>query len=694
MKIAASVLSRLTELPADPRALRDLLDDLGLEVKRMDVSGDDARMTLELLANRGDHHGYNGLAREIAGRTGRPWSVPPYAKLERGESPIPLLISTPLCLVYTATLLVRQGEDTTGLSSHDLAPIDAAGIHSVSAPVDATNLSNLEFGQPTHAFDADTIAGAIVIRTSRPGERCLPLFQTETVELPVGTLVIADEEKILAVAGVIGCEESKTTAATRRILLESATFDPVSVRKAGRALGLKTDACARFERGSDPSLPLVGAGRVVHLLESTGVWRREGCTGQVGDWTDPERTIQLDPAAASRFLATELGAAEITERLGRTGYTVAPADGGLSVRVPPHRLWDVEFDADLYEDLARSLGYNHTPGTLPPAGLGALPTPGETMRVAVEEVLLGAGFYEVISDGFHGRALLDRLELPEGHVLGQYVETQNALDRGYSVVKNNALSQAVEAIAGALRRKASDVKLYEWTRTFHPDPTAANEVCTERPILWAACCGEDRPGGWEGGRRAADAVFLKGLVAEIAAELGLPLELGPLDETAPLAVALHPGRRAAVRLDGRDIGLLGEIHPNVARNFGIKRERVCYLELEAAALERAGARQTFVEPSAFQPIDRSLAFTLPHRVEAGAVVAALTAAGPAWLDSVRIVDLFRHEEDGQPVRTVTFHLRFTQDEGSRTADEVNTTVQGMIAAVHAGLGERGVKLRA
>jgi len=231
VKIAHDVLRRFVEVPSDPKVLRALFDDLGLEVKRVepDGSGLGTVFTLELLANRGDHYCYHGIAREIAGRTGARVALPMVDRLEVGPSPVPLRIDTPRCLLYTATLFEHDGK-AQPLAGERLLPLLAAGLHSVSAPVDATNLANLELGQPTHAFDADTIVGGIVVRDSVAGEKAWPLFAPGPVEIPAGTLVIADDQKILAIAGVIGCEESKTTDATRRLLLESACFDPVAVR--------------------------------------------------------------------------------------------------------------------------------------------------------------------------------------------------------------------------------------------------------------------------------------------------------------------------------------------------------------------------------------------------------------------------------------------------------------------------------
>lgn len=686
MRITRDVLARFTDLPADPAAVRVLLDEVGLEVKRIDADAPGVPMTLELLANRGDHHGYVGLAREITGRTGGDLRVPEGLTLTEGVSPHPIAVETDLCLVYTLTELVKDGDGTLGAAP--LALLESCGLNPVSPPVDATNVANLELGQPTHAFDADTLEGPVRVRLSVAGERAWPLFTEGQVELPEGTLVIADDVKILAIAGVIGCEESKTTEATTRLLLESATFDPVSVRKASRALMIHTDSSARFERGADPSMPVIGAGRVASLLAPAG-WTVKGTTGVHRAWTDPGRVVRFDPAACRGFLAIDEDDATLFGRLARYGF-IPEGDG---VRVPPHRLWDVEHPADLYEEIAKSIGYDNTPIGLPPVDMGGLPTPVETTIDTLAEVLVAAGFYEVITDGFHGRNLPEMLGFTGDHPLAAHVETANALDRAYSLLKNNALGQAVQGVADNLRMKHDQIAAFEVTRTFHPDPGADNGVCTERRLVWAIASGTERPAAWEGSVRPADAVFFKGLVDEIGAALRLPLQVGPADPAYPLSSALHPGRQAAIRLDGATIGVLGEVHPAVVSAFKIKRGRPVYVELGLDALVRPPAPYAFTEPPRVPPVPRSLAFTLPSGVEAREVVDVLTRAGVERLLDVAVVDLFAHEEDGAPVRTLTFDLSFDNEDAALTTEALNAAADALIEAVVASLGDRGVKLR-
>lgn len=695
MRIAHDVLRRYVDLPDDPRVLRELLDDLGFEVKRVESGPEGAIFTLELLANRGDHHAYEGVAREISARTGHELRLPASATLETGESPWPIRTDTPLCLRYTATLLERTDAEDASLSPEALEVLEAAGIHSLGPAIDATNLANLELGQPTHAFDADRIEGAVVIRLSRPGERAWPLFREAPVELPEGTLVIADDVKILAIAGVIGCEESKTTPETRRLLLESATFDPVAVRKASRALGIHTDSSARFERGADPTRALLGAGRVVYLLENAG-WRRVGSTGVVGDWTDPEPVVDLDLDAADRFLGTSLSTAEAVRMLEALGFGVTAKGRHLSVQIPPRRQWDVRETQDLYEELLRITGYDLTPIALPAVEMGSLPSPARSRRSRVDEVLTGLGFYEVVTDGFYGREVLDLLDLDEQHPLWRHVETLNALDRGYSLLKNNALAQAVGTVAVNVNRRMLDLKAFEWTRTFHPrsvETSRTESPATERELLWLVANGRAFDRAWAGEAQPADVHYLTGVLRELSVELGLDLRPGPADPDLPLASCLHPGRQATITLDGKVVGILGEIHPGVVRRARIKGARPYYLEIEAEALLSEGRPPVYVEPPVVQPIERNLAFTLPPRFEAGRVAEHLQAEGPTWLERVDIVDVYAHDDTSTPVRTITYALRYSNEDAQRTADEVNRVTQSLIDGVHHRFGDQGVRLR-
>ena len=690
MKISANVLKRFCAgVPAEPKALRRLLDDLGVEVKRLDVQASDALLTLELLANRGDHHCYAGVAREIAARTKTALNVPGGRPLEVGTPPVPLRVESEKCLLYTATPLRVTGglQKSLGKAADEL--LNAAGLLTGNAAIDVTNLVNLELGQPSHAFDRARIQGGITIRLSRAGEKAWLLFTPEPRELPIGTLVIADDVKVLAIAGVIGCEDSKIQDDTKDIILESAAFDPVAVRIGGRSLATHTDASARFERGSDPTLAAVAAARIAHLLAEAGAAEVTGPLGIVGDWKDPERVLELRARELSGFLGRDFAETEIVERLSAYGFEQR---GALAFKVPPHRLWDVESEEDLFEEVARSVGFNDLPEALPPVGLGARPSRAEVMLGVAEDVLVGAGFFEVYTDGFYSRQIPERLGQTEGSPLFAHVETVNSLDNSFSLLKNNCLAQALEAVATNINVKAQDVRLYEWTRTFHPDAKAANGVCRERDVLYGVCSGKERPEAWEAGGRAADVFFLKGVFEQLKISLDLPLDLADPEPSYALTPLMHPHRCLSLRVNGQSVGIIGEVMPQVLQAFGIKFAKAYYFEISRDALlvEPRGSA-AFVMPPTMPDIDRMLSFAVPLGVSVREIVPLLQAAAPAWLSRVSVADVFAGAGDNTK-RAVAFKLLFNANE-ARTHEQLNDACAAMVKSVVDAFGPRGVEQR-
>ena len=688
MNISANVLRRFVILPSSTRAIRELLDDIGIEVKRIEEVDDDLKIGVELLANRGDHYCYSGIAREVSGRTGAAICGPEFTPLQVGDGGPVVRNDTDLCGLYTGTLMEKVNAGKS-LPEEVLRPLVAAGINPLIAPVDATNLSNLEIGQPTHVFDADKIVGDVVIRLSIEGEQAWPLFQEKHVPVPAGTVVIADEVKILAIAGVIGCEDSKCTDETTRILVESAAFDPVSVRKSSRKLNIHTDSVARFERGSDFSLPLVGAGRVVFLLEVFAGWKRIGQTTSVGAWVDPNRVLSIESSRVCRFLDVTISVDEMSSRLRRYGFSCSVDGDRIDVTVPPHRLWDVEFPADLYEEIAKSIGYNNTPTLLPLIDKGNQPSRELQIKQQVEEVLLGNGFYEVITNGFYGRGLLDKLGVAEGHPLFAHVEVLNALDRGYSKLKNNAFGQALEAVSRNMNRKHSNIKMYEWTRTFHLDEGAENAVCSERTVLWGMVSGPSRIANWSEKSKVADPIYLKGLVEEIALTLRLPFAFAPSSPSGALYDLLHPYRQASIVLNGKVVGVLGEVHPEVLRRFKLKKVRPCYFELSEEVLYEKSTNWSYAEPPVHQPLNRTLAFALPLLFPAEKIREMLAKSGA----DVKIVDLFAFSDEGKPMRSITYELDYPNHSGTVSADSVNIELRKVTEQIIALHGSDGVYQR-
>jgi phenylalanyl-tRNA synthetase beta chain len=309
-----------------------------------------------------------------------------------------------------------------------------------------------------------------------------------------------------------------------------------------------------------------------------------------------------------------------------------------------------------------------------------------------EDVLVGAGFYEVYTDGFYSRQIPERLGQAEGSPLFSHVETINSLDNSFSLLKNNCLAQALQAVSDNLNVKAQDVRLYEWTRTFHPEKTSANGVCRERDVLYGVCSGKERPEAWEAGGRGADVFFLKGVVEQLKKSLDLPLELADPDPAYAMTAQLHPHRSLSLRWNGQSVGVVGEVAPQILQAFGIKFAKACYFEIwRDALLAEPRGSAAFVMPPSMPDIERMLSFAVPAGVSVREIVPLLQAGAPAWLERISVADVFAGAGDNAK-RAVAFKLVFNAVE-PRTHEQLNEACAAMVKAVVDALGSRGVEQR-
>jgi phenylalanyl-tRNA synthetase beta chain len=500
---------------------------------------------------------------------------------------------------------------------------------------------------------------------------------------------VADEEKILAVAGVSGGEQCRVTARTRRVLLESAAFEPVSVRLAATALGLSNPMSQRFERGSDPTAVHAGAAWALALLGEAKAAVRTGPTSEPLRWAGSLPVLTVDAAKASAFLGTPLDADEVAKRLAAYGFR---AVGAGRFEVPGTRIWDVKETEDLYEELARHLGFDQLPAEQLPASIGAALTPHEELVRTVGDTLTGLGFYETFTDGFYAKETLKVLSPSDGHPLAAHVGIANAEDRRYSMLKNNCLAQAVVAVGANLRFKQERIRLFEVTRVFEPSTEAENGLCRERPVLWAIASGALQEGLWSGKSGTADFFFMRGLAEEIALRCGVALTVRRLSESHPLADFLHPHRSAELLVAGAPAGVCGEVHPEVRHRAGLGGKRPVYLELNLGAWSvRTGPAvgERFKEDPA---VERMLDFVTPRSVSNDQVAGTLREAAPEWLRSVEVADVFLPDQTDPGRRSVTYLLRF-DSEPPRAAEETNQVLDHLVQAVTERFGDEGVQLR-
>ncbi len=690
MKILRSYLQQwLPSIPQETKEIRDLFEDLGLEVKRVETSEWGPLFHLELLANRGDHHSYHGIAQELCGRLGGSVLPLPQTTLNQASA-VRFQVTSPLCHAYTLTE-IHIASNANTLASEWQSPLISSGSQLVNLAVDISNLVNLEYGQPTHAFDADCIQGNITVRESLPGEKAHLLFQPEPIVITEGTLVIADEEKILAIAGVIGCEASKATSETTRFLIESACFDPVAVRKAAKQLRLTTDASIRFERGSDVAMIQPAVERMVHLLKQHTPVSYCGAVEWLSLAPLPTTQIQLMVSHLNAFVGMDFSPQEVTEILRRYGFVmeaVQSSSDSLWVTVPPHRYWDVKDCEDLYEEVCRAYSYDRLPAQLPWDTLGAAQPPCEAMQSQVESVLLGQGFYEIFTDCFYSPQLRQNMWESDSHPLWPHVETLNALDKDCALLKNNCLAQALELVHQNTRRQQHDLKVFEWTKVFLPK--AGKPVCEEIPVLWLVAMG-NAVNHWQR-QINIDVWFLKGIVETHAENLGLAFDYTKENSGHRLVEAFHPSQHLTLMHKGKPVGILGRIHPRLCQNFQISEFQPYYLEIETQALLQQPTDRPLVLPPLWQPIKRDLTFVLPPLVEAQQVQACIQRLEIETLDWIEIAQVYALEKLPNPSRAVTFSFQFSNEHQSSAA-EINATCNTIIREVTQQLQEKGVHLR-
>lgn len=692
MKISLPALRPLLPGLPNDTTVRRALDESGLEVKSMEQTGSDCHFSLEFLANRGDHRSYTGIATELAARLALTLTPLPATRLTTTATSGLTADMTydAACLGYTLTPLTITHPHAP-LSKDTRTRLTTAGLHTGLAVIDAAQATCLETGHPVLAYDADRVNGSLTLRRTQTGETFTPRGQELPRTLPAGLLVVTDQDQILALAGVIESTAAAVTPTTSRVLVECAAWDPVTIRRNAAASGLATAASQRFERGSDPATLLTGAGRTVTILKNATA-QVAGPTVQPFTWNQPQATVSLTAHACNSFLGTDLTLDDIAERLTDYGFTHT---GQGTFTLPTTRIWDVKEPEDLYEEVARHLGYDNLPCPPLPPSPAAAPTDEETLRDHLGEALLGLGFYETFTDAFYNNATADLIAPPDRHARPSHIHIQNAGDRRYALLKNNCLAQAITALRDNDRFKCHNVHLFEFTRTFIPDPNSANGLCHEHPTLWAIAQGTTASHTWAGNPTTTDFHYLRGAIEEMALRTHLTPHISPLPSGHPLAHTFHPHRSAQVTADGQPVAVIAEIHPDLLRKTGLTGLRPCYLEIDLLAWARhitPAARHPRPPFRKAPPIVKMLDFIVPQPITSQDVEQTLRSAAPHWLLSLTPSDVYTPPHLNDDERSITYTLTFAS-EPPRTADEINDTLDDLVRAVTEEVGQRGVRLR-
>ncbi|MEO6325781.1 MAG: phenylalanine--tRNA ligase subunit beta [Thermoanaerobaculia bacterium] len=657
------------EMPA-VNLLRQRLTSAGFIVEGVEGSGIDTVLDVELTANRPDGMNHRGLAREAAVALGRTFQDPEEGKVPT-ESPsgrpaaelVQVVIEEPtLCSRFSGRVIegIRVGPSSAPV----LARFARLGLGPISAPVDATNHVLWDIGQPMHAYDLDTLAkGAdgrvsIVVRRARAGETLVTL-DGQLRTLSPDDLVIADAEKPVGIAGVMGGLDTAITQKTTRILLEAAHFTPGSVRRTSRRCGLHTDASHRFERGTDPAGTAPGLDRAARLIIATSGGQVASGTIDVIERAATKRSVLLRTPRVAQFLGMSVPLPKILEILHALSFeTRALDENTFEVLVPTARI-DIEAEIDLIEEIIRHIGYDQLPETLPPPFVPTVTDPMLVREEAARDFLAGAGFHEIYSYSF---VSAEENGPFESLAPGAPLRVENPLGEPFSMMRATPLVGLLRAARHNGRRGLSDLSLFEVGRSYGKDGTRSVEsrracfvITGERHVHFS------EPG------RPADFFDGSGAVASLFAALGAAAP----KFTPGRASFLSPGRAAQVKTDeGTSAGWVGVLSPALAAAWDLQDPVVADLDLSLIRpLPFPGAVEA---PSRFPGSAIDLTVTHPIALPFEELAAAVRSGAPAQLLSVGAS--VRYQGAGVPsgfVKT-TLNLRFGSAERSLSREEINS----------------------
>jgi phenylalanyl-tRNA synthetase beta chain len=637
----------LMELAADAPVGQDIREYLNLN---------DAIIEVDLTPNRADCLSVKGLAREVGTLNKEDVTEPTIDAVAPAidDTYDVKLSATDACPKYVGRV-VKGVNVKAETPLWMVEKLRRSGIRSIDPIVDVTNYVLLEQGQPMHAFDLAKLEGAIEVRMAK-AEEPLTLLDGQEIKLKDDTLVIADQSKALAIAGVMGGEFSGVTTETQDIFLEVAYFNPVSIAGKARNYGLHTDSSHRFERGVDYRLQKDAMERATQLI-------LEICGGEAGPVVETveesavpsEATVELRAERIKQVLALELPKADISDMLTRLGMEVTETEAGWTVNVPSYR-FDISIEPDLIEEIARIYGYNNLPVNTP---MGALELEVDEEAVSplqtIKQFWVDRGYQEAITYSFVDPKVQ---QLVDPKVEGLALSNPISADMG--VMRTNLWVGLIKAAEYNLNRQQDTVRLFETGLRFVPE----NGGLTQSPVIAGLICGSRLSKGWTNESDKVDFYDLKGDVEGMLAIAG-----GDISFEVGSHPALHPGQTAAILKGGKEIGLMGALHPELQKKLGIKTQLYVFELLQDAVL--AGTVPDYQVVSKFPGVSRDLAFVVEESVQWNQVESIIRKQAGEQLTEVTLFDVYRGQgiENGRK----SLALGLTWQDASRTLNDEEIT---------------------
>ena len=635
------------------------------------IGNDDTVVDFEITNNRPDCYSILGLAREAAAAFNKPMRHhDPVARGgAAGELSELLEVEVPaedLCRRYTARMVrnVKIAPSPKWLRQR----LRANGVRPINNIVDITNYVMLEYGQPMHAFDYRYVgSGKIIVRRSEPGET-LTTLDGNVRTLTPGMLVIADETKPIGLAGIMGGENSEIMDDTVDVVFESANFNGTSIRQTALALGMRTEASGKFEKNIDPLLTLPAVDRACELVELLGAGEvMDGVIDVLNDIPEP-RTIELEPDRINALLGTDISEADMVEYLRRLEIPVE----GHEIRVPSWRP-DLVGMADIAEEVGRLFGYNNIPTT---TFRGAATEGGYTEAMKLENragsLCRSLGYSEILTYSFVSPSIFDQIRLPEDSSLRNAMRIQNPLGEDASIMRTVALPSMLAILARNNAYHNDAVKLYELAKVYLPKP---GQILPDEPKhLVLGTYGEHE-----------DFFKMKGEIEAFLRGMNVPEARYTAEKHDP---TFHPGRCARVSVGGVDLGCFGQIHPLVARSYGIDGE-IFAAELNfTALLSLQLPEKTYTPLPKYPAVTRDIAVVCGEAVTVAALSDCIRAAGGKLLRSVELFDIYRGKGIASGSKSAAFRLTLRADDRTLTDADSDGVVSAVLAALEKELNAK------
>ncbi len=678
---------------ADPEGVFVLEEDCKPGDDIHDAIGlNDTSVEFEITSNRPDCLSVTGLARETAATFDLPLNIPePSFKGVDGDINSMLkvdIIDTEHCPRYCAGIVknVKIGPSPRWMRER----LRASGVRPINNFVDITNYVMLEYGQPMHAFDLRYVEGAhINVRKAKAGEKIMTLDGVDR-ELTEDMLVIADEKKPVAVAGVMGGEYSGIMDDTTTVVFESAYFEPTQVRRTSKALRLKSDASARYEKGVDPTISMTCLKRAFQLVEELGAGEVLGTVIDCDHSNFKPSQVEFDSQWTNEFLGTDLSEDQMKEYLGRLGFTFQ----GGNVIAPSFRI-DIECKADIAEEVARIYGYNNIPSTDFRGVAKAEFTEEQKFTRALRNAAVALGGYEIATYSFVSPKYFDKIKLPENSPLRKVVRIVNPLGEDTSVMRTSTLPSMLDVLSFNYNNRNDSACLFEIAKEYLPVEEKRNYQGDE---AFLASNGKprheyeyqlpDEPQrltiGMYGGN--ADFYSLKGMVEQLLSELHISgyeyvraMDSDAFDEK----YALHPGRSAVILRDGVALGFLGEIHPDVQENYeiGVKTyaAKLNIPELMAAAQDKI----TYSPLPKFPATTRDLSLLVDDEVPVAELEKAIRGAVGKILEKVTLFDVYKGAQIEAGKKSVSYSISMRSHDGTLTDEQADSAMKKALKALSA-----------